>query len=116
MIQTNFVVRNRRSISSRLAISVETVRISVMRRGGTRGAQADARRLSAGDRDTTTAYTDIHRLFQRGELTAHLQGYIGPARPDEYAGAGNAYSRSEGAGQRRPRLGEVGSRAFNPRA
>ena len=41
-----------------------------MRRGGTRGAQADARRLSAGDRDTTTAYTDIHRLFQRGELTA----------------------------------------------
>jgi hypothetical protein len=37
---------------------------------GTRGAQADARRLSTGDRDTTTAYTDIHRLFQRGELTA----------------------------------------------
>jgi hypothetical protein len=25
---------------------------------------------TAGDRDTTTAYTDIHRLFQRGELTA----------------------------------------------
>src|SRR5271154_622575 len=25
---------------------------------------------AAGDRDTTTAYTDIHRLFQRGELTA----------------------------------------------
>jgi hypothetical protein len=24
---------------------------------------------AAGDRDTTTAYTDIHRLFQRGELT-----------------------------------------------
>ena len=23
---------------------------------------------AAGDRDTTTAYTDIHRLFQRGEL------------------------------------------------
>ena len=25
---------------------------------------------AAGDRDSTTAYTDIHRLFQRGELTA----------------------------------------------
>ena len=25
---------------------------------------------AAGDRDTTTAYTDIHRLFQRGALTA----------------------------------------------
>jgi len=25
---------------------------------------------AAGDRDTTTAYTDIHRLFQRGDLTA----------------------------------------------
>jgi hypothetical protein len=25
---------------------------------------------ASGDRDSTTAYTDIHRLFQRGELTA----------------------------------------------
>jgi hypothetical protein len=25
---------------------------------------------AAGDRDTGTAYADIHRLFQRGELTA----------------------------------------------
>jgi hypothetical protein len=44
-------------------------------------ARASARGLShvnavisifeaAGDRDTTTAYTDIHRLFQRGALTA----------------------------------------------
>jgi hypothetical protein len=25
---------------------------------------------ASGNRDSTTAYTDIHRLFQRGELTA----------------------------------------------
>jgi hypothetical protein len=52
-----------------LAVSVETVRISVMRRGKSVEPKP-TRRLSAGDRDTPTAYTDIHRLFQRGELTA----------------------------------------------
>ena len=44
---------------------------------------------AAGDRDTTTAYTDIHRLFHRGELTAICKAALaeyGPTIVWDYQG------------------------------
>jgi hypothetical protein len=52
-------------------------------------------------------YTNIHHLFQRGELTAICKAALGA---DERAGAGGSYLKGEESGRRRPRVGEVGCR------
>src|ERR1700689_1773208 len=36
---------------------------------------------ATGDRDTTTAYTDIHRLFQRGELVTICKAALAEHAP-----------------------------------
>src|SRR5579863_9038944 len=36
---------------------------------------------ASGDRDATKAYTDIHRLFQRGELTAICKAALASQGP-----------------------------------
>jgi hypothetical protein len=62
---------------------------------------------AAGDRHTTAAYSTV----SAGRADGHLQGCASRTWADEHASGGDAYSRGEGPGRRRPCLGEVGSRA-----